>query len=158
VLLLFYHLFLEKEKIHKVNRGFLIFSLLFSFSIPLLPVGLIDLPVDQLIFFNQTTAQESVSFVTLDGDWLDSDAESMAAHIEASDSHIYSFWMIAFFVYFLVSAGMFIRLIRIVHRIQLKADRNEKRLLNSCEIVLLSENSVPMLAKNIPWIFYWSNR
>lgn len=143
VLLLFYHLFIEKEKMHKVNRGFLIFSLLFSFTIPLIPIGLIDLPTDQLNFFNQTTAQESGSFVTLDGEWLDSDAESLAAHDEASGSQIYSFWMLALLVYLLVSAGLFIRLIRIVHRIQLKADRSEKRLLNGCEIVLLNDDSVP---------------
>jgi len=143
VLLLFYHLFLEKEKMHKVNRGFLIFSLLFSFSIPLLPVGLIDLPIDQLNFFNQTTVQESGSLVTLDGEWLDSDTEFLAAHDEVSGSHIYSFWMIALLVYLLVSAGVFIRLIRIVHKIQLKADRNEKKLLNSCELILLNDDSVP---------------
>lgn len=143
VLLLFYHLFLEKEKMHKVNRGFLIISLLFSFTIPLIPIGLIDLPTDQLNFFNQTSAQESGSFVTLDGEWLDSGAESLAIHDKASGSHIYSFWMIALLVYLFVSAGLFIRLIRIVHRIQLKADRNEKRLLNGCEIVLLNDDSVP---------------
>ena len=143
VLLLFYHLFLEKEKMHKVNRGFLIFSLLFSFTIPLIPIGLINLPTDQLKFFNQTTAQGSGSFVTLDGEWLDSDEESQAVHNEASGSEINSFWMIALLVYMLVSAGLFIRLIRIVHRIQLKADRNEKRLLNGCEIVLLNDDSVP---------------
>jgi biopolymer transport protein ExbD len=108
-----------------------------------MPVGLIDLPIDQLNFINQTTAQESVSFITLNGNWVDSEAESLAAHDEASGSHIFSFWMTVLLVYLLVSAGLFIRLIRIVHRIQLKAYRNEKLLLDNCEIVLLNDDSVP---------------
>ena len=34
VLLLVYKLFLEKEKMHRFNRFYLLFSLLFSFSLP----------------------------------------------------------------------------------------------------------------------------
>ncbi|WP_069129925.1 M56 family metallopeptidase [Rhodohalobacter halophilus] len=143
VLLLFYHLFLEKERMHKVNRGFLIFSLLFSFTIPLIPIGLIDLPTDQLNFFSQTTVQESGSFVMLDGDWVNADAESLAANEEVPGPQAYSYWMTVLLVYLIVSAGLFIRLIRIIDRIQLKADRNEKRLLHGCEIILLNENDVP---------------
>ncbi|PKD42408.1 M56 family metallopeptidase [Rhodohalobacter barkolensis] len=143
VLLLFYHLFLEKEKMHKVNRGFLIFSLLFSFTIPLIPVGFIDMPISELTLFDQSKSQESGSFIALDGEWMNVDAESLAVHDEASGSQVYFFWMTALLVYVLVSAGLFIRLIRIVHRIQLKADRNNKRLLNGCEIILLNENDVP---------------
>ncbi len=142
VLLLFYHLFLEKEKMHKMNRGFLIFSLLFSFTIPLIPIGLIDLPTDQLTFFNQTTVQEPGSFVMLDGEWLDSDSEYIAYN-ESSETGDKSYWPAVWLIYILVSGGLFIRLIRIVHRIQLKADRNEKRLLNGCEIVLLNDDSIP---------------
>ncbi len=40
LLLLFYHVFLEKEKMHHLNRGYLIFSLIFSLAIPLIPVGM----------------------------------------------------------------------------------------------------------------------
>ena len=36
VLLLVYKLFLEKEKMHRFNRFYLLFSLLFSFSLPFL--------------------------------------------------------------------------------------------------------------------------
>jgi len=44
-----YRLFLEKEKMHRFNRFFLLFSLIFSFTIPLIPVGLPDSPLTGLI-------------------------------------------------------------------------------------------------------------
>ena len=143
LLLLFYHLFLEKEKMHKINRGYLIFSLLFSLTIPLIPIGLFDVPINELSFFDQSNAQESGSLVVPEGEWIDSDTESTAAYSEASESGIKSYWVVAWFIYIFVSIGLFIRLIRIVHRIQLKADRNEKRLLNGCEIILMNDDSVP---------------
>jgi len=43
-----YHLFLEKEKMHRFNRFFLLFSLVFSLTIPLLPVGLAESPISGL--------------------------------------------------------------------------------------------------------------
>ena len=42
LLLLFYHSVLEKEKMLRLNRGYLIFSLIFSLVIPFIPVGLAD--------------------------------------------------------------------------------------------------------------------
>ncbi|KFC58203.1 biotin transporter BioY [Flavobacterium gilvum] len=49
-LLLFYHLVLEKEKMHQFNRFYLLFSLLFSFAIPFITIEIIEetiVPIQQ---------------------------------------------------------------------------------------------------------------
>lgn len=143
LLLLFYHLFLEKEKMHNINRGYLIFSLIFSFSIPLIPVGMFDVSLyDSAIFDQLRSGRENGNEVIVRGEWI-TDAESVALYEQVSGSETNIYWITAWLIYIFVSAGLFIRLIRILHRIQLKADRNARRLLNGCEIVLLNEETAP---------------
>ena len=55
ILLLFYRFFLENEKMHQFNRGYLLLSVLLSLIIPFLPTGLI---------FNTTEIQPIVDTVS----------------------------------------------------------------------------------------------
>ena len=126
---------------HKMNRVFLIFGLLFSFTIPVIPVGLFDFPIYELTLFDQINSRESTKLIPMGEVSLNPDPAPV--YNETSESGTINYWAIAWFIYIFVSAGVFIRLIRIVHRIQLKADRNEKKLLNSCELILLNDDSVP---------------
>lgn len=143
LLLLFYHLILEKEKMHSINRGFLIFSLIFSFTIPIIPVGMIDFPTNAFSFLDFLTSEKSENIVIQGGEWYELDTESALASNQGSQTGRINFPMAAWLIYMIVSSGMFIRLIRIVHRIQLKTDRSDKRLFNGTVIVLLSEDTTP---------------
>jgi bla regulator protein blaR1 len=51
ILLLFYHFFLEREKMHRFNRFYLLFSIAFSFLVPLITIGsgAAMLPVQEVI-------------------------------------------------------------------------------------------------------------
>tara|TARA_R100001143_G_C3361367_1_gene137103 strand:- start:40059 stop:41465 length:1407 start_codon:yes stop_codon:yes gene_type:complete len=134
---------LEKEKMHSINRGFLIFSLLFSFTIPILPVGIIELPSDAFSFFDNLKTEKSENIVIQGEEWYELDTESAMASNQGTESAWINFPMAAWLIYMIVSSGMFIRLIRIIHRIQLRTDRSDKKLFNGTVIVLLREDNTP---------------
>lgn len=141
VLLLFYHFVLEKEKMHAINRGYLIFSLIFSLSIPLIPIGIADtfLPWVQ-------TQQNSLSeiYTSLsNGKWSNTGSNGLAEGSEESGIYFYLFTRIGFMIYSIVAGFLLIRLLRIVYMIQLKAERNQKTLFKNYKIVLLNEKVVP---------------
>jgi biopolymer transport protein ExbD len=138
ILLLFYHAILEKEKMHQINRGYLIFSLVFSLSIPLIPVGMSDAFIPW--FQNQQFSE--IQYLS-QGEWLKTGPEERMSASESSGTSLYSLAQIAFLVYAMVAGVLFVRLIRIVHMIQLKADRNPRKLFDDYEIVLLGEKVVP---------------
>jgi biopolymer transport protein ExbD len=140
-LLIFYHLFLEREKMHQINRGFLIFSLLFSLSIPLIPVGL-DISPIEFFSFGQETVEGASETVLLDGEWYDSENEAIVETPVSASSRVNYFYL-ALLVYILGAFSLFVRLLRIIYMIQLKADRNKKRLYHGFEIVLLNEDVIP---------------
>ncbi|PJJ10518.1 beta-lactamase regulating signal transducer with metallopeptidase domain [Flavobacterium sp. 1] len=72
-LLLFYHLVLEKEKMHRFNRFYLLFSIVFSFVIPFITIEVIDESSDTLVQTNtvmtgtatMVTVQETTNHTTI---------------------------------------------------------------------------------------------
>lgn len=156
LLLLIYHLLLESEKLHHINRGYLIFSLLFSFTIPLIPVGI----GEQL----PSTIQSWVS----DSTYKTSPSLESELKISFTDSEISGLWMyqadesnsakefptlpLLTFLYGSISLLLLVRLFRLIHMIQMKADRNLKKLYQNCELVLLREKVVPHSFMNMIFV------
>lgn len=138
ILLLFYHAVLEKEKMHHINRVYLVFSLIFSVSIPLIPVGM----VDSVIPWFQNQQISEIQYLSQEA-WLKIGPEEMTQSLETSGTSLYSLSQIAFLIYAMIAGVLFVRLIRIIYMIQLKADRNPRKLFDNYEIVLLSEKVVP---------------
>lgn len=140
ILLVFYHFVLETEKMHSINRGYLIFSLIFSLSIPLIPVGIVDglLPLIQ----SQQDTQSEI-YTSLPGEWLKTGSDVMVERSKQSGISLYLVSRIGFLIYSIVAGFLLIRLLRIIYMIQLKADRNQKKLLENYEIVLLNEKVIP---------------
>jgi len=60
ILLAVYHLFLEKEKMHRFNRFFLLFSLGFGLLVPLMSLGLASSPLQPIGFSNMEGVAQSV--------------------------------------------------------------------------------------------------
>lgn len=138
LLLLFYHSVLEKEKMHHINRVYLIFSLIFSLSIPLIPVGM----ADSVIPWFQNQQISEIQYLS-QAEWLKTGPEEITPASETSGTSLYSLAQVAFLIYAMVAGVLFVRLIRIIHMIQLKADRNPRKLFDDYEIVLLSEKVIP---------------
>jgi bla regulator protein BlaR1 len=69
LLMLFYFLLLEKEKMHRFNRWYLLCSIIFSFIIPLINITTTVtqnlLPVDQLINTPENNLQEAIAQQTV---------------------------------------------------------------------------------------------
>src|SRR6056297_2867456 len=140
LLLLIYRYFLEKEKRFMFNRVFLLWCLIFSFLIPIIPIGLAqsEMPWSALLSTGET---EITSYMVVEG--LRPDTEIQPAENESLLISSETLYTIAFLIYVSISVLLFIRLIRIIHRIQLKIRRNPKRFIQGCEVVLLNENVVP---------------
>ncbi len=147
LLLLIYHLMLEKEKMHHINRGYLVFSLIFSLTIPIVPVGIGEQLPEMLFDWIDDPNAESTALLELDhtlrhvesefsGEWL--------VPVEPSeDKSGFSFYYIALSLYAAITLLLFIRLFRVIHMIQMKADRNPGKLYQGCELVLIKEKIVP---------------
>ncbi|MEX0662486.1 MAG: M56 family metallopeptidase [Balneolaceae bacterium] len=140
ILLLFYHTILEKEKMHHINRGFLVFSLIFSLSIPLIPVGM----ADSFLPFQNQQGSEIQSFpYSIEGEWSEVGAGGMMPVSVNSGTSLHPFLPIVLIIYMVIVGFLFIRLLRIIYMIQLKADRNQRKLFAGYEIVLLNEKVIP---------------
>ncbi|CAN5122162.1 hypothetical protein BH23BAC3_BH23BAC3_31530 [soil metagenome] len=141
LLFLLYYFFLEKEKRFTFNRVYLLWSLIFSITIPLIPVGMAqaDLPWSNLQA--ASAAETSISYSLVEGFWLNSPAETASA--DQRDQTTNTSLFILLLIYLAISLLLFVRLIRITHMIQMKIRRNPKRLTDGCELVLVNEEVVP---------------
>lgn len=141
VLLLFYHMVLEQEKIHHFNRGFLIFALVFSLVIPFLPVGL---------FSSATSLTGYESLITLDTvpQELTTDVKHQSEIATDTSKHaVFAFSDLLFWasilIYSCVTIFLFVRFLRIAHMIQLKAKRHRLTSYKGTAVVLHDEKMVP---------------
>jgi hypothetical protein len=141
VLLFFYRAVLEQEKILHFNRGFIVFALVFSLVVPFLPVGL---------FSSATAWPDAESFTSLDALITELPAdyqqqqqtESLAPANSAFALSDLLFWS-SLLIYFSVMIVLFIRFLRIVHMIQLKAKRHRMTSFMGVAVVLHDEQTVP---------------
>lgn len=143
LLLFVYRMFLEKEKRFTFNRVFLLWCLVFSFLIPMIPVGLAPLEISWSALFSSGETVPATSYQNLEG--LSLESEVLATALENNSALISSetLFTIAFLIYVTISALLFIRLMQIVDRIQLKIRRNSKRYMQGCRVVLLKEKVMP---------------
>ena len=145
ILLLFYHTVLIKEKMHKINRGYLLFSLVFSITIPFVPVGITGYALPFDLFTQSTVSQsaETTTITTLNFEEYQTGSEIVAP---VSENNPFS-WNILFplliAIYSVGAITFFVRLLRIIHMIQIKSDRNPKTLFEGYEVVLLKEDVIP---------------
>lgn len=143
LLLVIYWFFLEKEKRLIFNRVFLLWSLVFSLIIPLTPVGIIstEIPWSAIIQSGETTS--STGYQNFEEITLPTEVAVNATVKEGvSDSTMLSNKFF-FLIYSIVSAFLFIRLIRIIIKFHLKSETNRKCLVRGFQVVLLNENVIP---------------
>lgn len=123
VLLAVYHILLEKEKIHQFNRFYLLFSLVFSFSIPFITIEVI---------------QESIS--TLAGKTTIKPAEPTMAIIEDT----MSYWFITFWSFYaIITSALIIRFVRNIRKLTSRIKSNPVIDYKKAQLVLLKEKILP---------------
>lgn len=138
VLLIFYHTVLEKEKTFQINRAYLIFSLLFSLVIPIIPVGVFSsmLPWSEPGTLHILQSSVDTNHIT----------EPAANSLHPSETDLpltdILFWSFIT-IYIIVTGTLFVRLLNIVHIIQMKVDRHQATLFNNIRVVLVRESIMP---------------
>ncbi len=130
ILIAAYHLFFEKEKMHRFNRFFLLFSLGFGLLIPVLSIGIESVAVKPLEFSN---AGLLVQPTVQSGDF--STVSVMKADTDYSTALLY--------VYLIGACILFIRLLVNLSKIITMIRRNTRIVSGPVVMVLISENVVP---------------
>lgn len=132
LVLLFYYASLAKEKIYQINRFYLLIGLLFSFTVPFIPIGVADsllnvgsnpeLPTPQLILEIPANSPENYEKTTSNVKWI---------------------YPLLLCLYSIVTLFLFIRMMRHLYRMRLKTMKNPATFLKGHKIVLLDEEVVP---------------
>jgi hypothetical protein len=123
VLLAVYHILLEKEKIHQFNRFYLLFSLVFSLSIPFITIEVV---------------QESIS--PLMGKAKIKPGEPTMTVIEDS----MNFWLVSLWsIYAIVASILIIRFTRNIRRLTSRIKSNPIIDYKNSKLVLLKEKILP---------------
>ena len=126
LLLGFYHLVLEKEKMHQFNRYYLLGSILFSFIVPSFIITVTPEILETPLFTEVTTLEQfSTSEVPL----------------QITETINYTQYIIG--LYILISMILFISLSRKVYGLLHKAKQNQHINYFSATVVLLKERIVP---------------
>jgi hypothetical protein len=134
LLLVFYRLVLEKEKIHQFNRFFLLGSIVFSFLAPLyiiniyIPVETIEYPFD-----------------------LD---ESLLNGEIVQDKSMINYWMIAAIVSIIISFIFLIRFIINLSKIFLKIKQHTKVKIDNATLVLVDD----LISPHTFWNYIFINK
>ncbi|REG96471.1 M56 family metallopeptidase [Flavobacterium aquicola] len=122
-LLLFYHLILEKEKMHQFNRFYLLFSIIFSFIVPFITIEVIDKSAETLVQTNTVMTGEA----------------TMVIMPETVNYTVIIIWSI----YGLVTLLLLFRFMRNILKINSKIKSNTIIDYKNAKLVLLEEKTLP---------------
>ena len=125
LLLAFYHFILEKEKMHKFNRFYLLGSVLFSFLVPLLTITIPTTPkvIEVVHSFSQTSSLEDLAPVIIEED--------------------FNYTLLFIGVYLLISSVFLIRFGKNLFKIILKIRLNDTIKHKNALLVLVDDEILP---------------
>lgn len=123
VLLLFYHLVLEKEKMHQFNRFYLLFSIVFSFVVPFITIEVIDESADALVQTNTVMTGTA----------------TMGIVQETANYTAIVVWSL----YGLITLLLLFRFMRNILKIKSKIKSNTTINYKNAKLVLLEEKTLP---------------
>ena len=122
VLLAIYHLLLEREKIHKFNRFYLLFGIVFSLTIPFITIEIIEEITSPIIQNNS---------IQID--------QGSAVLVEETDYFPITLWGI----YGLITFFLSIRFMRNILKITSRIKSNTRTDYKNAKLVLLKEEALP---------------
>ena len=132
VLLAVYHLVLEKEKIHKFNRFYLLFCLLFSFTIPFITIEVIQEITNPMLAQNSSrNAEETIDVLKEET----------------------NYWLIAIWTMYLIMTSIFLfRFVRNIIKLNVKTKSNTAISYKGARLILLKEKTLPYTFLNTIFI------
>jgi len=131
-LLVVYHLFLEKEKMFRFNRYFLLISLLFSIGVPFISF---EIHQDIPIVYNNATAFQAITAETLP-------IQPEVTNINTEEQTNY--WVsLLWITYLIITLILCYRFIQNIYIITSKAKVSKIIVYQNIKMVLLSEETLP---------------
>jgi len=155
IMFLIYFLFLEREKMHRFNRFYLLFSIVFSLTVsfltiktpsPVITVNELITPssvsniVATLDGFNKSSRTENVTKLKV-GVPTDSDLKTAQVQVPVEKSISWSNILLG--LYIAISAFLFLRFIRNLSMLLFTAARGKKVTYNGATLVLTKDNALP---------------
>lgn len=132
VLLLFYHMILEKEKMHQFNRYFLLVSLFFSLTVPFVSF---EIHQEIPVLYNKVIQKQTIT-----ADNLSNQIEVVKiTAIEETNYLLYYVW----FIYISITLVLSFRFIRNIYKITSKAKGAKVIKQQDARLVLLTEETLP---------------
>lgn len=136
LLLLAYHLLLEKEKMHQFNRFYLLFSIVFSLGIPFLSFEVDqEIPVIHNIMPPQAVVAEAATFPV--------QTILTTATNNRIEGNILDWNLFLWVIYGTITLILFYRFARNIYKITTKANTSKTILYQNTKTVLLSEDTLP---------------
>lgn len=129
ILLAIYHIWLEKEKMHQFNRFFLLLSIVFGLSVPLVSLDLSSI---------NTQVIEQSAVRDLASSPLVSTFPIVTKQFKADD---YNYWPIL--IYGIVALILLVRFVVNLINLNLRVAKNQKRKTIEGTIILLKEEVIP---------------
>lgn len=124
VLLIAYYLFLEKEKMHQFNRFYLLFSLLFSFTIPFINIKIIQEISHQETTANVIPMEEITSMPIIENPT--------------------NYWLItAWSLYGVITLALLLRFVLNIWKLNAKTKTNPTIAYKNAKLVLVKEKTLP---------------
>lgn len=132
VMLAAYRFLLEKEKMHRFNRAYLLFSLLFSFLVPLIPMA---------DYFQQARLNTELAGLPAGISRFITPSQPQAGPVsqQAQPIPVRSIPVIG---YCLITLGFLVRFIRNLYLIRLRISTNQRIPLEEAQFVLVPEEVV----------------
>ncbi len=127
ILLVFYHLVLEREKMHQFNRFYLLGSVLFSF---LVPFAIIYVEAPEIVPSTVNLAE-----VPLTND--------IALTTELQPTESFNYMLLLFYAYLLISLLFLVRFLKGLFNIFQKVNRNKSIKYQNAKIVLVDDKILP---------------
>jgi beta-lactamase regulating signal transducer with metallopeptidase domain len=139
LLILIYHLFLEKEKMYWFNRFYLLFAIAFSFIVPLITIKtkVLGLPISESINLPETILQSS-----------------LPQKILPSMNDSFSLSNILILIYVTVTAFLFCRFIVNISSIFFKIRNNNSVKYLNAKLILTKDSQVPHSFLNYVFVHF----
>lgn len=127
ILLAIYHIWLEKEKMHQFNRFFLILSVVFGLTVPLISFEVFsNMEVELSPVMNLASAPLITTFPEVTNQVIVED---------------YSYWPVI--IYGIVALLLLLKFVVNLLRLRLKISKNQQKRTTEGTIVLIKENVIP---------------
>lgn len=141
--LVVYSLFLEKERMHRFKRFYLIFSLILSFAIPLvtleIPSGfLVQTAENVLVSVDEANEVELTSALE-----LEQEVQYVPVSSLAKESLSVTFTQVLMGLYFVVALFLFIRFMRNVTHLIFSAKQGDVISHRGAKVVLIEQKMIP---------------